>query len=114
MKLFRIVLAMLWILLVTYTAVVVSRHGLNLFPIFFGDMARLGWPGQFNLDFTLMLTLSATWVTWRSGFSLQGWLLGGLALVGGASFLTLYLLWLTFRTRGDARKLVLGVHHASA
>src|SRR3546814_1654091 len=48
---FRTLLVILWLALAAYTAVVISRHGLGLLPIFFGDMAKLGWPGQFNLDF---------------------------------------------------------------
>ena len=45
-----------------YTAVVVAHHGLDLFSVFFGDIAKLMWPGQFNLDFTCLLLLSALWV----------------------------------------------------
>jgi len=114
MKMFRLLLATLFILLAAYTSIVVSNHGINLFPVFFGDIAKLGWPGQFNLDFTFMLILSATWVSWRSGFSFNGLILGMLALFGGASFLSLYLLWLTIKTNGDTKKILLGVHHASA
>src|SRR3546814_16446526 len=66
---FRTLLVILWLALAAYTAVVISRHGLGLLPIFFGDMAKLGWPGQFNLDFLSFLILSALWTAWRNGFT---------------------------------------------
>lgn len=53
----------------SYTAVTISNHGWNLFPVFFGDMAKVAWPGQFNLDFMYMLAISAIWAAWRNQFS---------------------------------------------
>ena len=64
-------------------------------PIFFGDMAAMTWPGQFNLDFMCFLILSATWVACRNQFS-PAWLgLSVLALFGGMLFLSIYLLYLS-------------------
>ena len=108
MTLFRAFLAVIFLTLLAYTAVVASHHGLNLFPVFFGDMARLTWPGQFNLDFLFMLTLSGLWVAWRHRFSAIGLLLGTAALFGGSLFLSLYLLVVSVRVGGDIRALVLG------
>lgn len=76
--------------------------------IFFGDIAKMEWPGQFNLDFTFMLTLSALWVAWRNAFSALGLALGLFALFGGALFLSAYLLVLSLQTNGDVRMLLLG------
>ena len=56
-------------------------------PIFFGDMAKFTWPGQFNLDFTTFLMLSGLWVAWRHHFSASGLILGAIAVVGGMLFL---------------------------
>ncbi len=97
-----------------YTAVVVGDYGLNLFPYFFGDMAKLGWPGQFNLDFMFMLSLSGLWVAWRNGFSGAGLALGMLAFFLGAPFLSGYLLYLLAQTKGDLRAVLLGDARASA
>lgn len=58
---FRTLLIIFWLALAAYTAVVISRHGFGFLPIFFGDVAKLGWPGQFNLDFLCFLILSALW-----------------------------------------------------
>jgi hypothetical protein len=81
---------------------------LGLLPIFFGDMAAMGWPGQFNLDFTGMLTLSALWVGWRHEFSPAGLLLAALAFFGGSLFLTTYLLIVTSRSGGDMKEVLVG------
>jgi hypothetical protein len=108
MTAFRSLLILMLVVLTGYTAVVIANHGWGLLPVFFGNIGSFTWPGQFNLDFLFMLTLSATWVAWRHRFSASGLVLGALALFGGALFLTIYLLVVTARTRGDVRKLLLG------
>jgi hypothetical protein len=105
-------LVVMLIVLAGYTAVVMSNHGAGLLAVFFGDMAAMGWPGQFNLDFMFMLALSAIWVAWRHEFSLAGVALAALAFLGGALFLTIYLLILSRQVRGDVRKLLLGTSRA--
>jgi len=109
MRLFQLLLIALWLVLVVYTGVVIARHGIDLLPVFFGDMAKLAWPGQFNLDFLCFLVLSALWTAWRSGFSAGGLALALVAFFTGAGFLLPYLLWLTISTRGDMRSVLLGV-----
>jgi hypothetical protein len=109
---FRTLLTVLWLLLASYTSVVIARHGLDLLPIFFGDIGALTWPGQFNLDFLCLLMLSATWTAWRNGFSFAGLLLAVAALFGGAGFLLPYLLFLTWQAKGDMRAVLLGHHRA--
>jgi len=105
---FRVLLAVLWLILGAYTAVVVAEYGMTLVPIFFGDIARMNWPGQFNLDFSMLLILSALWTAWRNRFSAQGLLLSPVALFGGSGFLLLYLLILLFQEKGDMRRVLLG------
>jgi hypothetical protein len=109
---FRILLAAMFVALAGYTAVVVANHGMGLLPVFFGDMAKFGWPGQFNLDFMFMLAFSALWVAWRHRFSGLGLALSVLAFFGGAIFLSVYLLIETSRARGDVRALLLGERQA--
>lgn len=104
---FRILLLTIFVVIAGYTAIVIANHGMGLLPIFFGDMATMSWPGQFNLDFLCMLLLSGTWVAWRHRFSPAGIMLGLLALFGGAFFLSAYLLVVTVRER-DVRILLLG------
>jgi hypothetical protein len=105
---FRLLLGALWLALAIYTGVVVAEHGLNLLPIFFGDVARFDWPGQFNLDFLCFLILSALWTAWRNNYSPLGLVLAFVAFVGGAGFLLPYLLLLSVQTRGDMRAVLLG------
>lgn len=108
-----LLLAML-IVLAGYTAMVGLNHGWDLLTVFFGDIRSMGWPGQFNLDFLFMLTLSAIWVAWRHKFSAAGLALAVLAFFGGAMFLTIYLLVVTKQVRGDVRRLLLGDSRPSA
>lgn len=109
---FRTLLAVLWAVLIVYTVLVIAAHGMNLLPVFFGDIGRLAWPGQFNLDFLCFLVLSALWTAWRSGFSGGGLALALVAFFGGAGFLLPYLLILTFRAKGDMTEVLLGAHRA--
>ncbi len=108
MTLFRLFLGALLAVIAIYTVAVVAQHGLNLFAVFFGDIGALGWPGQFNLDFLGMLMLSALWTAWRNEFTAKGLLLGVLALLFGAPFLTIYLLVLSVQTRGNLKAMLLG------
>lgn len=110
MSAFRALLIILWVALAAYTALVIAHHGMGLLPIFFGDIAQLTWPGQFNLDFLCFLILSALWTAWRNGFSAGGLGLALIAFFGGAGFLLPYLLYLSFSTAGSVRGILLGVH----
>ncbi len=108
MTAFRVYLAAMWLAIFLYTAVVIAAHGANLFPVFFGDIARLGWPGQFNLDFMFLLSLSSLWVAWRHRFTPRGLALAALMAIGGTAVLCIYLLIVSVQVKGDVRALVLG------
>jgi len=113
MTTFRALLIVLWALIVGYTAIVIANHGMGLLNVFFGDMAAMGWPGQFNLDFMSMLTLSGLWVAWRHQFSSVGLALGVLAFFGGALFLTAYIFIVSVLARGDMKAVLLGQARAA-
>lgn len=108
MLLFRVLLGFLFACLAIYTAVVISNHGWNLLPIFFGDMASMGWPGQFNADFMGFLILSASWIAWRNGFSPAGLLLAVCGFFGGIMFLAPYLFYLSYKVDDSMPRLLLG------
>jgi hypothetical protein len=110
---FRSLLLLIFTVIAVYTGVVVARHGLDLLPVFFGDMWKLGWPGQFNLDFLCMLMLSGLWVGWRHGFSWAGVALGICAFLGGSFFLSAYLLVESIRCGGDPHRILLGRHSST-
>lgn len=101
MLLFRVWLMTIIAVLGGYTLLVIAAEGINLFPVFFGDIAKMGWPGQFNLDFLFMLSLSALWVAWRHRWSAAGLVLALLAVNLGALFLSIYLLIVTAQAKGD-------------
>lgn len=110
---FRLLLVVLLLAVVLYTIPVLANDGLlALFPTFFGDMAKMGWPGQFNLDFFGFLLLSGLWTAWRNDFSGTGILLAPVAVLGGIPFLTTYLLILSFRSGGDIKAMLLGDRRA--
>jgi hypothetical protein len=113
MVFFRALLGLMLVVLSGYTAIVISNHGLDLFPVFFGDIATMGWPGQFNVDFSGFLILSALWTAWRHHFSPFGLVLSVVALFGGMAFLTVYLLVASYHVKGDVKALLLGQKRAS-
>lgn len=105
---FRILLVAMVTTLLAYTGVVGMSHGWNIFPVFFGDILAMTWPGQFNLDFGCLLLLSGLWLAWRNHFSLFGLVLGLLGAVGGTMLLAFYLLCISVRARGDMKEILLG------
>ncbi len=113
MKAFRVYLMVILMAVSVYTGLVVGKQGANLFPVFFSDIAAMGWPGQFNLDFMFMLAFSAIWVAWRHRFTAAGLVLGVMAFLGGAPFLCVYLLVQSRKSADDPRKLLLGNREAS-
>jgi hypothetical protein len=111
---FRILLAVFIIGIISFTSVVIANHGWNLLPIFFGDIAAMTWPGQFNFDFLCFLILSGLWLAWRHHFSAGGIVLGVLGLFGGIMFLAPYLLIASFKANGDIKILFLGKVRANS
>ncbi len=109
---FRILLVLMLLALTGYTGVVIANHGWNLLPVFFGDMAAMTWPGQFNTDFMGFLILSGLWTAWRHNFSPLGLILGLIAVFGGMAFLTIYLFVVSVAAKGDMKVLLLGPQRA--
>lgn len=114
MTAFRFLLTALATIILAYTAVVLVRHGMTLYPIFFGDIAALTWPGQFNLDFLGFLVLSGLWIAWRHRFSPAGLALGFGGFMLGTPYLCIYLLIASRQVHGDVPALLLGPTRAGA
>ncbi|GAC1411204.1 MAG: hypothetical protein NVSMB69_13460 [Novosphingobium sp.] len=108
MAVFRLFLAALVLAIVGHTAGTIADHGCYLMPVFFDAIGQGAWPGQFNLDFMGLLSLSGLWLAWRHHFSPVGLTLGVLGFFGGTPVLATYLLVASTRARGDARVLMLG------
>ncbi|MCR9279208.1 MAG: hypothetical protein NXH85_14685 [Pseudomonadaceae bacterium] len=114
MQAFRTLLVVIFATIAIYTVFVVAEHGMGLLPVFFGDILKMGWPGQFNLDFLGFLMLSGFWLAWRNHFTPAGLALGVGGFFLGAPFLTAYLLFVSFRCGGDVREMLLGAQRAQA
>ncbi len=114
MILLRLVLVSYLVVLGGYTAAVSSNHGWDLLSVFFGDMAAMAWPGQFNLDFMGYLMLSALWTAWRHHFSPAGLGLAIVAFFGGMMILAIYLLVLSFQTQSGVAEILLGKKRAAS
>jgi hypothetical protein len=114
MNLFRLLLIAIIATVGIYTVNVITNHGWGLLPIFYGDIAKMGWPGQFNMDFHAFLILGSVWLMWRHHFSPLGLFFGLCIFAGGAPFLCAYLLVASFQAKGDAKELLLGKRRAAA
>lgn len=110
MTIFRVVLIVMIAAILAYTGKTISLQGLNLLPHFFGAMWDMNWQGQFNFDFMMMLCMSGLWTAWRNGFTAAAVALGLVAVFFGIMFLASYLLYLSYRTNGDVKRMLLGVH----
>lgn len=114
MLFFRLLLITMLLTIIVYTGLVGLVHGWDLVAVFFGDIARMNWPGQFNMDFMSFLLLSGLWTMWRNNFSPAGIGLGLVAVFFGILFLSIYLLVLISRSNGDIREILLGKDRAAA
>lgn len=78
--------------------------------VFFGDITKLNWRSQFNIDFLIHLLLLATWVVWREGYTIKGYVFGFLSIFLGGMFGFPYILYATYQASGDPKKILLGSH----
>jgi hypothetical protein len=108
MTVFRLLLVAIIVAVGTYTIWVIGEHGLDFVTPFFADIAGMGWPGQFNMDFWSFLILGSLWLMWRHHFSPLGLLFGLVIFAGGAPFLCGYLLVVMMKDKADMAELLLG------
>lgn len=91
----RLILLLILLIIVPYTAVVIWLNGMNYLPVFFAPLGAFGWQGQFNIDFACYLTLTGLWIAWRHDFSGMGIVLAVFSVGGGLIFLAIYLAYET-------------------
>jgi hypothetical protein len=111
---FRLLLVAIVAIVGAYTVAVIGRHGMDFATPFFTEIVKMGWQGQFNLDFWSFLILGSLWLMWRHHFSPTGLLFGLIIFAGGAPFLCSYLLVIMAKDRPDIAELVLGRVRAKA
>lgn len=112
MNLFRGLLIFMLIGIIILTIAAVANDGGNLLPHFVEPLLAMNWQGQFNVDFTCYLLLSALWIAWRHHFSLTGLVTAALASVLGILFFAPYLFIQSVQAKGDMKTLVLGTRRS--
>lgn len=110
MTLLRLFLFASTLIIFAITTYAISMHGINWPAVYFGDLFSLDWRSQFNADFLIHLILFATWILWREGYTLKGFLFAFLSIFMGGMFGFLYLLLATFIAKGNPKYMLLGVH----
>lgn len=108
MLIFRIFLlgVSLWVNVTAWIAI--YYHGPNLFSVVGRDLSSNTWNAQFDADLLCYLAISGLWIAWRHNF--KPWVIPFGAVGGflGNAFMAPYILFLTYQTKGDMRKLIMG------
>jgi len=107
----KIFLLLSWILMVVVTWRAISLLGADWPSVYFGDILSHPWRTQFNIDFLIHLFLFASWVVWRERSKVIGVICGFLCVFGGGLFGFLYLLLISFKSKGNAREFFMGTHN---
>jgi hypothetical protein len=110
MNLLRAFLIAATILIFSVSTYVIVTMGINFPSVYFGDLLKLNWRSQFNTDLLISLSLLTIWIIWREGFTSKGFLFGFLSFFCGFMFSCPYLLFATYKTEGNPKHLLLGVH----
>ena len=112
MKLFRIFLALSWVLIIGITVYAIAKLGFNWPAVYFGDLVTHPWRSQFNTDFLIHLFLLCSWIFWREDSKLKGAIYGFLSIFMGGMFGFAYLLFATYKANGNVAALLLGSHYS--
>lgn len=92
------------------TIIASSSHGFNWPAVALSDLAALDWRTQFDIDFIIHLLMLAAWVIWREGATAKAYAFGFLSVVMGGMFSFPYIIYASYKARGEVRLLLLGVH----
>lgn len=106
----RILLIVSTIIMYTVSIYVIGAYGINWPAIYFDDLLALDWRSQFNTDFLIHLFLLAIWIMWREGFTYKGCLFAFLSIFMGGMFGFPYILYATYKAKGDPKIVMLGIH----
>lgn len=107
-NLFKPLLIIQTITLLTYTFIAFKNEGADLLSVFLTNIQSLNWNGQFNADFMCYLTLSGIWIMWRNKFTLSSIFIAIIAMIMGIIVFAPYILYLFVKEKGDAKKLLIG------
>ncbi|SDL80363.1 hypothetical protein [Chryseobacterium taihuense] len=104
----KILLSILTLVVLVYTILVFQKEGADLFSVFLDNVKSINWSGQFNLDFSSYLTLSALWIMWRNRFSMSSIVIAIVAGIIGIIVFAPYVLVLLIQEKGDLKKVLVG------
>ena len=110
MNILRLFLIASTLIIFSITYYALTTQGVNWPAIYFGDVLSLNWRSQFNIDFLIHLFLLATWIVWREGITVKGYIFGFLSIFMGGMFGFPYMLYATFKANGNPKLVLLGVH----
>lgn len=91
-----------------YTAVAMQNDGFDFFAKMIQFVSSLTWMGQFTVDFSCYLLLSALWIAWRNQFSGGSILMAITASILGIIVFAPYVLYLLAQERGDLKRVLVG------
>ena len=108
MNTLRLLLIVSTFIIFLITFVASTNQGIFWPAVYFGDIFSLDWRSQFNIDFLIHLILLATWIVWREGNTFKGYAFGFLSIFMGGMFGFPYILYATYKAKGDPKLVVLG------
>lgn len=91
-----------------YTIMAFQTDGANIFAIFLSNIRSFTWNGQFNLDFSCYLALSALWIVWRNKFSASSFFIAIAAMIVGIMVFAPYVAWLIVKEKGNMQAVLTG------
>jgi len=104
MKLFRLVLVVMFVAMLIFTVRVIGVQGIN----FVNYAVLTGWQGQFNYDFVCFIVLVSIWIMWRHNFSIKGIVLGLITPFGGILYLAPYLFIISILAKDNSVEFFIG------
>ncbi len=94
--------------LLLYTVIAIQHDGGNFLARAQEFVVSMKWIGQFTLDFSCYLMLSALWIAWRNKFSGQSIALAIMAMTFGILVFAPYILYLLAIEKGDLKGVLIG------
>ncbi|MFN3198684.1 MAG: hypothetical protein ACE366_09770 [Bradymonadia bacterium] len=109
---FRMFLLAATVLIYVFTVAAINSQGFNWPAVALADLQAMNWRSQFDFDFIVYLLMTSAWMSWREEFSVRGKTYAVLNVVMGGMFAFPYVLYLSYASKGDPRKVLLGAHSA--
>lgn len=93
-----------------YTIITVQNEGFVFLERAMEFVQTMQWIGQFSLDFSCYLLLSALWILWRNQFSRSSIVMATAAAILGIIVFAPYWLFLIHKEQGNIKRVLIGAH----